>query len=83
MFWIGVTFEFPMIIFVIARIGWIRAGTLAKYWRFAIILIAVIAALVTPTVDPVNMAIVMGPLIILYFFSIGLAFIAQKGLKKT
>ncbi len=83
MFWIGVTFEFPMVIFVIARLGWISAGTLAKHWRLAIILIAVIAALVTPTVDPVNMAIVMGPLIVLYFFSIGLAFIAQRGKKNT
>lgn len=77
MFWIGVVFEFPMIIFILARLGWVKASMLARSWRVAIVAIAVVAALITPTVDPVNMAIVMGPMILLYFFSIGLAFLAQ------
>jgi len=45
----------------------------------AVVIIAVIAALITPTVDPVNMTLVMGPLILLYILSIGLAKIAQRG----
>jgi sec-independent protein translocase protein TatC len=69
----------PLVIYVIARIGLVSAQTLIKQWRLAIIVIAIIAAMITPTVDPVNMAIVMGPLILLYFLSIGLAFIAQRG----
>lgn len=77
MFWMGAIFEFPMIIFVIAKLGWIKANALLHQWRLAIVIIAVVAALITPTVDPVNMAIVMGPMILLYFLSIGLAFIAQ------
>jgi sec-independent protein translocase protein TatC len=52
---------------------------LLNQWRLAIVVIAVLAALITPTVDPVNMSLVMGPMIILYFLSIGLAFIAQRG----
>jgi sec-independent protein translocase protein TatC len=83
MFWLGVTFEFPMVIFVLARLGWIKASTLAKSWRIAVIIIAVIAAAVTPTIDPINMSIVMAPLIVLYFFSIGLAYLAQKARKIT
>ncbi len=79
MFWMGVVFEFPMVIFIIAKLGWIRASTLAHQWRLAILIIAVVAAAITPTVDPINMAIVMGPMILLYFFSIGLAYIAQSG----
>jgi sec-independent protein translocase protein TatC len=51
---------------------------LIQYWRIAVVVIAIIAALITPTVDPVNMALVMGPLILLYFFSIGLARIAGQ-----
>jgi len=77
MFWIGVAFEFPLVIFLLARMGWVRAEMLSSQWRLAIVIIAVAAALITPTVDPVNMSIVMGPLIILYFFSILLAKIAQ------
>jgi len=42
------------------------------------VIIAVVAAAITPTVDPVNMAVVMGPLIVLYFFSVGLAYLVYK-----
>jgi len=77
LFWIGIAFEFPLVIFLLAKIGLVNASTLAKQWRFAIVIIAVASALITPTVDPVNMALVMGPMIILYFFSILLAKIAQ------
>jgi len=55
---------------------------LLQQWRLAIVIIAVAAALVTPTVDPVNMSLVMLPLIVLYFLSIGLAYIAQRQRKK-
>ncbi len=78
MFWLGVAFEFPLVIFLLARLGFVRAEMLSQQWRLAIVIIAVIAALITPTVDPVNMSLVMGPLIILYFFSILLAKIAQR-----
>lgn len=79
MFWIGVAFEFPLVIYVLARIGLVRGQMLAQQWRIAIVIIAVAAAAITPTVDPVNMALVMGPMIVLYFLSIVLANIAQRG----
>jgi len=78
MFWIGVAFEFPIVIFILASLGMVTHKMLIQYWRFAIVIIAVAAALITPTVDPVNMALVMGPLILLYFFSILLAKIAGR-----
>lgn len=78
MFWIGVTFEFPLVIYLLANLGLIKAKALATQWRFAIVIIAVIAAAITPTVDPVNMGLVMAPMIVLYFISIGLAFLAQR-----
>jgi sec-independent protein translocase protein TatC len=77
MFWIGVAFEFPLVIFVLAGVGLVKAKSLANQWRLAVIIIAFVAAAITPTVDPVNMSLVMGPMILLYFLSIGLAFIAQ------
>lgn len=78
MFWMGIAFEFPLIIFLLARLGIVRSEMLSNQWRLAVVIIAVLAALITPTVDPVNMSLVMGPLIILYAFSILLAKIAQK-----
>jgi sec-independent protein translocase protein TatC len=78
MFWIGIAFQFPLIIYTLAGLGIVRAKSLASGWRFAILGIAIMAAAVTPTVDPINMALVMAPMIVLYFLSIGLAAIAQR-----
>ena len=78
MFWIGVSFEFPLVIYALTSIGFIKPKILAEQWRLAIILIAVLAAAITPTVDPVNMALVMGPMTLLYFISIGLSRIAYR-----
>jgi len=77
MFWIGLIFEFPLAIFVLANMGLIQAKTLASQWRIAVVVIAIAAAAITPTIDPVSMGLVMGPMIFLYFLSIGLAYIAQ------
>ncbi len=77
MFWIGVAFEFPLVIFAMAGMGIVRARDLAQQWRIAIVIIAVLSAAITPTIDPVNMGLVMAPMILLYFLSIGLAYIAQ------
>ena len=79
MFWIGVSFEFPLVIYVLASMNIIQARTLVRQWRLAIVIIAVMAAAITPTVDPINMSLVMGPLILLFLLSIGLAFLAQRG----
>jgi sec-independent protein translocase protein TatC len=78
MFWIGVTFEYPLVIYLLANLGIVKAQTLARQWRLAIVIIAILAAAITPTVDPVNMGLVMAPMTVLYFVSIGLAFLAQR-----
>jgi sec-independent protein translocase protein TatC len=77
-FWIGISFQAPLVVFFLAKLKLVDAKTLARQWRLAIVLIAVIAAMVTPTVDPVNMALLMLPLIILYWISVLLAFIARR-----
>jgi sec-independent protein translocase protein TatC len=71
--WVGVAFEMPLIIAALARLGIITPQALRKGWRIAVAAIAVLAAVITPTVDPVNMAIVMLPLLLLYLLSIVLA----------
>jgi sec-independent protein translocase protein TatC len=79
MFWIGVAFEFPLVVYVLTAIGFVKPKALSDNWRIAIVLIAVLAAAITPTVDPVNMALVMAPMSLLYFISIGLSYIAYRG----
>jgi sec-independent protein translocase protein TatC len=79
MFWIGVAFEFPLVIYALTAIGLVKPKILAEQWRLAIVLIAVLAAAITPTVDPVNMTLVMAPMTLLYFVSIGLSKIAYRG----
>lgn len=78
MFWMGIAFQLPLFTYIVARLGYVRAQTLAKHWRIAVVVIAILAAAITPTIDPVNMAIVMLPLTVLYFLSVGLAFIARR-----
>lgn len=77
-FWMGVAFETPLIFFVLSLLGLITSPVLIKNWRIAIIGSAVAAAFITPTVDPVNMGLVMGPLLVLYVFSIALVMIGGR-----
>lgn len=82
MLWIGLFFEFPLVIYILTTMGLVQPKILAQQWRIAIVIIAIIAAAVTPTVDPVNMGLVMLPMILLYFVSIGLSYIAYAGRTK-
>jgi sec-independent protein translocase protein TatC len=79
MFWIGVAFEFPLLVYVVTAMGFIKPDAFARQWRLAVVVIAVSAAAITPTVDPVNMGLVMLPMVLLYFISIGLSYIAYAG----
>ena len=75
-FWIGVSFETPLLLFILTKIGLVTPQLLLKQWRFAVIIIAIAAAMITPTVDPFNMALVMAPLFALYGLSILLSYLA-------
>jgi sec-independent protein translocase protein TatC len=79
LFWVGVAFEFPLIIYILTIVGMVKPSFLAKNWRIAVVIIAILAAAITPTVDPVNMGLVMGPMVLLYFIGLGLSFLAAGG----
>jgi sec-independent protein translocase protein TatC len=83
MIWIGLFFEFPLVIYVLTSVGLVRPQLLAKQWRLAIVVIAIIAAAVTPTIDPVNMGLVMLPMSLLYFVSIGMSYIAYAARRRN
>lgn len=77
-FWMGVAFEIPLIFFVLGLIGLVGPRNLLNSWRFAVVGSAIAAALITPTVDPVNMMLVMGPLLALFVASILLVGIGNR-----
>jgi sec-independent protein translocase protein TatC len=69
----GLIFELPVLITFLARIGIIRPQWLASKWRGAVIISFILAAIITPTPDPLNQSIVAGVLIFLYGLSLFLA----------
>jgi sec-independent protein translocase protein TatC len=78
MFWVGISFEMPLFIFFLAKVRLVGPRDLLRNWRVAVFLIALLAALVTPTGDPINMGLVMIPLVVLYILSILLARVAYR-----
>ena len=81
LFWMGIVFQTPLVIFFLAKLGLVKAEQLSRFRKYAILGVAVIAAIVTPTPDPVNMMIVMVPLYLLYEVGILLARLATAGKK--
>jgi len=77
-FWMGVAFEAPLVFFVLSVLGVVTPKGLIKNWRIAIVGASIAAAVITPTIDPVNMFLVMGPLLALYVISILLTFIGER-----
>jgi sec-independent protein translocase protein TatC len=73
----GAVFETPVIILFLARMGIVKAKMLSSKRRHAIVAAFIIAALITPTFDPINQSLVALPLIVLYELSIWLAKLVQ------
>ena len=78
LFGLGLVFETPLVIFFLARIGLVTPQWLLRQWRYAIVVCYIVAAIITPTPDPINCSIVALALVALYFLSIILAWIAWK-----
>ncbi len=77
----GIIFEMPMISFILAKVGILTPSFLRKYRRHAIIVLLIVAAVLTPTPDPINQLIFATPLLILYEISILVAKFGQKKVK--
>lgn len=79
---IGLLFQMPLLVMVLARIGFLTAAFLRKYRRHAFVVILIAAAIITPTTDPFSLAIVTIPLYILFETSIALASRVNKKQQK-
>jgi sec-independent protein translocase protein TatC len=71
--WSGISFETPIFLFSLAKVGVVDWRRLGRWRRYAFLIICILAAVITPTPDPVNMMIVAGPLYLLYELGILMA----------
>ncbi|HPD57864.1 MAG TPA: twin-arginine translocase subunit TatC [Smithellaceae bacterium] len=74
----GVSFELPVFIFFLAKLGVVNAKTLARQWKFAILFIFIAAAVLTPSPDALSQILMAIPLMFLYVVSIFVAGFARK-----
>lgn len=74
----GITFELPVLAFFFARVGMIDHNTLIGPWRYAIVAIVVLAAVLTPGPDVASQLLLAGPLVLLYGVSIGVAYVFAR-----
>ncbi len=74
---LGVVFEMPILVFFLALLGIVSAKWMWKNLRYSILVIFIIAAVITPTTDILNMCIFAAPMILLYLVSIGVAWLVH------
>ena len=83
LFWMGLAFETPLVMYLLASLGIVSAQGLGRFRRYWVVVAFILAAIITPTVDPVNQGLVAGPLLVLYEAGILLARIAGRRRKKS
>src|SRR3954465_13803013 len=74
----GLVFELPLFVMGLAKIGVVRSSQLLKWWRYALVGSFIVAAIVTPSIDPFTQILVAVPMIVLYFFGILLAKLVEN-----
>jgi sec-independent protein translocase protein TatC len=74
----GLIFELPMVSYFLARLGILTPRFMRRFRRHAIVVILIVAAIVTPTTDPITMGVFAIPMLVLYELSIGIAAVAKR-----
>lgn len=75
---LGLVFEIPTITFFTSRLGLVSPGLLLKVWRYAVVAILIIAAVLSPTTDVPNLLVFAAPMLVLYFLSVGIAWVFHR-----
>ncbi len=79
----GIVFEFPLIVFVLAKLGIVDADMLKRKRRIAILINTVAAAVITPTTDAFSMMLMLVPLLVFYELGILVAWVFGKKKEKS
>lgn len=72
----AITFQMPTVVFFLARMRVVTAGWLARHTKYAVLLIFIVAAVLTPSSDPFNQTLFAAPMFALYLLSIAVAWLA-------
>lgn len=76
---LALAFQLPVIMFLLAKLGVATPQKMRSFWKYALLIIFAVSAVITPSTDPFNMAIVAGPLLLLYWVGVVLAYIFARG----
>jgi sec-independent protein translocase protein TatC len=79
----GIGFEFPVLLVFLQIVGVIQPQTLKKQWRYAIMIIFIIAAVITPSGDPYSMLALAIPMSIFYVFSVVIGYLIQRSKRRA
>jgi sec-independent protein translocase protein TatC len=83
LFWMGVAFETPLVMYLLAQLGIVSVRGLSRFRRYWVVVAFILGAIITPTFDPVNQGLVAIPLLVLYELGILLARFATRGRRKA
>jgi sec-independent protein translocase protein TatC len=75
---LGLMFELPIVIFVLAAIGLVTPRFLMRNFRWAVVIIFIVAAIITPTSDILNLCVFAVPAILLYLLGVGAAALVPR-----
>jgi len=79
---LGIVFELPILVFFLALFGIVSANFMWRNIRYAILIIFIIAAIITPTPDVLSMCVFASPMLVLYVISIGVAYMVHPTRRK-
>jgi len=79
----GAVFQMPVLVFALARMGVVSAGFLLRNFKYAVLIIAIAGAVLSPGGDIASQMILSGPMLVLYVISIGVAWAFQKKKKPS
>ena len=72
---LGLVFEMPMLIFFLARLGLVTARKLLRWFRWAVLCVFVVAAIITPTPDVATQTVFAVPMILLYLLGVAVSWL--------
>ena len=75
----GLVFEMPVVILILARFGIVTPSFLLRHFRLAVMVIAITAAVVTPSGDALTMSLFAVPMVVLYLLGVAFAWLASRG----
>jgi sec-independent protein translocase protein TatC len=79
---LGICFELPILIFFLALFGIVDAKFLLRHFRYAILAIFVVAAIICPMQDPLSMCLFASPMLVLYFLGVAIAYFVHPSRRK-